>query len=85
MWLLENIPSKGAAQCRVTLVQLLDAGGWVPAFVVNAQTKRSVLKPVQQIIARFRQDELVDSFRMEERAKEMRRIWADEVYTAGGE
>ncbi|GMI14487.1 hypothetical protein TrLO_g4880 [Triparma laevis f. longispina] len=82
MWLLENIPSKGAAQCRVTLVQLLDAGGWVPAFVVNAQTKRSVLKPVQQIIARFRQDELVDSFSMKERAEEMRRIWADEVYTA---
>ncbi|GMH95050.1 hypothetical protein TL16_g13066 [Triparma laevis f. inornata] len=61
MWQIYNLPVRGGAkQCRVTLVQQLDAGGSIPTWVMDKKISLS-LKCVQEVIDEFRQDDKVDA------------------------
>lgn len=61
IWLLEDLPVRGGAkQCKLTLIQQLDAGGFVPAWVVNKKIPEG-LNTVQEAIEEFRQDEKIDA------------------------
>ena len=55
LWLLEDIPVSGEAkQCQVTLVQQLDAGGFVPTWLVDKMPQ--ALLAVQSVIDEFREE-----------------------------
>ncbi|GMH78176.1 hypothetical protein TrLO_g2562 [Triparma laevis f. longispina] len=81
IWLLEDLPVRGGAkQCKLTLIQQLDAGGFVPAWVVNKKIPEG-LNTVQEAIEEFRQDEKIDAAEQLDLATSIRESWRTEVYS----
>ncbi|GMH47290.1 hypothetical protein TL16_g00027 [Triparma laevis f. inornata] len=78
---IENLPDiYEVKQCRVTLVQQVDAGRSIPAWVV-AKKVPVALNSVQWAIDEFRQDEKVDAAKLKERATSIREEMRDAVYS----
>ena len=78
---MEDLPVRGGArQCRTTLVQQLDAGGFIPKWVVDKTAPRA-LKAVQDVIDEFRQDDRIDAADREELLALMEGRCRKEVYS----
>ncbi|GMH55111.1 hypothetical protein TrLO_g5807 [Triparma laevis f. longispina] len=78
---IKDIPVRGGAkQCRVTLVQQLDAGGSIPTWVVDKKLSVA-LSAVQEAVDEFRYNEKVDAAEVEELTTFLREHGEDEVYS----
>ncbi|GMH84308.1 hypothetical protein TL16_g09884 [Triparma laevis f. inornata] len=82
LWQVEELPTRGGIkQCRVTFVTQLDAGGFIPTWVVNKQVP-SQLKVVQEAINGFKQDKQIDTASVSDLATYMKDHWQDQTYSA---
>ena len=81
IWQIEDLPVRGGAkQCRATFVQVLDAGGVIPTWLVDKYAPRS-LKVVQEAIDEFRQDVKIDAADREELSTLMGKCLSEETYS----
>ncbi|GMH76095.1 hypothetical protein TL16_g06968 [Triparma laevis f. inornata] len=78
---IEDLPDVGGVkQCRVTFIIQADAGGIVPAYLVD-QKIPAQLSIVQKGINAFRQDDQIDDAARLELSALMRDKWQQEVYS----
>jgi hypothetical protein len=68
------------SQCEVTLYQKLDAGGLIPASIVNSKLPNA-LSVVQDLIDEFRKDAVVDAIILNSMASKMEVGDKEEVYS----
>ena len=80
-WKIEDLPVRGGAkQCQTTFVTPLDAGGFLPTWVVDKQVPGQ-LNIVRDAIDEFRQDEKIDAAELREKATFIRERGQVEVYS----
>ncbi|GMH53066.1 hypothetical protein TrST_g11050 [Triparma strigata] len=72
MFIYENLRDRaGANQCKVTLVQNVESGGYVPVWVLNKMLPQQ-LSSIQQMVDIYRKDDEIDKAEIDEIARKIK-------------